>query len=112
MPTSDNEEGTMAGLVAPTGGVVVGTMYLISGILVLAQTAADAAATFTGKFRGLIKNAVKHGATGKAFVVGQIAYWDATNKRFTPSATGNTARGYAASVAAATDTVVDIILLN
>lgn len=110
--TSDNDEMTMDGLVAPTGGVTVGTCYLISGVLVMAMTAADAAATFTGKYRGKLKGVTKTGATGKAWVTGQAVYWDNSAKSWTSTATGNTKKGYAAAIATAAATTGDVILAN
>jgi predicted RecA/RadA family phage recombinase len=110
--TSDNDEMTMSNLVAPTGGVTVGTCYLIGGVLVMAMTAADAAATFTGKYRGKLKGVTKTAGTGKAWTAGATLYWDNSAKSWTTTATGNTKKGYADAIAAASATVGDVRLAN
>lgn len=110
MPRSDNFEDCISAL-APTGGVVAGTMYRIGATLGLAMTTADAGAYFTFKIRGRVNAAVKLGASGQAMAAGAIAYWDATNKRFTVTASGNKDHGVTvAEPAAATAAVVDVIL--
>jgi predicted RecA/RadA family phage recombinase len=58
-----------------------------------------------GEYTGVPK------ATGAAWVVGDILYWDATAKNFTKTATNNTRVGVA-TVAAATGDAVGTIKLN
>jgi predicted RecA/RadA family phage recombinase len=43
-----------------------------------------------------------------AIAQGDTVYWDATNKKITDTSSGNTAAGYAAAAAAATDEVIDV----
>lgn len=47
-------------------------------------------------------------ATGEAWTPGDLLYWDATNKRFTKTSSGNTLRGmvYEAAISGATSGVV------
>ncbi len=87
MPLSDNFEDCISAL-APTGGVVAGTMYRIGNTLGMAMTSADAGAYFSFKIRGRIKNAPKYALSGQGMAAGAIGYWDVTNKRFTVTATG------------------------
>lgn len=110
MPRSDNFEDTIQ-VLAPTGGVVAGTMYRINGRLCMAMTSADAGDNFTAKITGRISGAPKYGATGQAMASLSRPYWDATNKRFTASSTGNKDHGViVAEAATATATTVDVIL--
>lgn len=49
-------------------------------------------------------------ATGETWAVGAQLYWDNTNKRFTTTASGNTAWGRAAAVQASGDTAGAVLL--
>ena len=44
--------------------------------------------------------------------MGQAVYWDNTNKRFTTTASGNTACGFALAPALAGDTVTPLFLFK
>jgi len=46
--------------------------------------------------------------TGTAIAQGADVYWDATNKKITNSSSGNTAAGYAAAAAKATDETITV----
>lgn len=71
-------------LVAPGGGVTAGTGVLISNQFVIPQT--TAAATFT--FDGYVTGVHSHAKIGsQAWAVGDVVYWDDTNKWFTKTAT-------------------------
>jgi len=60
-----------------------------------------------------VYNVTKHGAgSGQAWSVGTALYWDATNTRFTTTASGNTLAGYAyaAATSAATSGQIKLLL--
>lgn len=48
----------------------------------------------------------------EAWAVGQVLYWDNTNKRLTTTASGNTKCGQALQPALAADTVAPLFLFN
>jgi predicted RecA/RadA family phage recombinase len=110
MPRSDNFEGCIE-VLAPSGGVVAGTMYRIGNTLGLAMTTADAGAKFVFKVAGRVAAAPKLNTTGNSFAAGAMPYWDATNKRFTAVSSGNKDHGViVAEPAASTAATVDVIL--
>lgn len=112
MPRSDNFEDRIEAL-APSGGVVAGTMYRIGNTLGLAMTTADAGAKFSFKIRGRVAAAPKLNTTGNAFAAGARPFWDNTNKRFTASSSGNKDHGVVVAEAAiSTAATVDVILLG
>ena len=51
-------------------------------------------------------------ATGAAWAVGDLLYWDATAKKFTKTATSNTACGYALQPAGSADAVSPLIAFD
>lgn len=89
---------------APTGGVVRGKLYLISGMYVMASETAAAGVTFRGR-TGLMQ-ATKATGTGKSFVVGEKVYVLAN--QINKSATGAVLVGVCRKAAATTDAVIDI----
>jgi predicted RecA/RadA family phage recombinase len=107
--TSDNFDG-FAEFVAPTAGVVVGVLILISGTVVLPMETAAATVSFVGKCAGRVKNAVA--TTSQAWVAGQKLYWISGTATLTTSSTGNTLIGYAAAIKGSAAAVGDVILLQ
>jgi predicted RecA/RadA family phage recombinase len=107
--TSDNFNDVLE-FVAPTGGVTVGVLVLISGVVVLPLATAAATVAFPGKCSGRVKNAVA--TTSQAWVAGQTLYWISGTATLTTSATGNTKIGYAAAIKASAAAVGDVILLQ
>lgn len=87
---------------APTGGVIRGKIYLISGTYVVARETKDAAAAFIGG-TGVIW-ATKAAATGKSFVLGEKVY--ALANVVNKTATGAVPIGVCRQAAAATDTSI------
>lgn len=49
-------------------------------------------------------------ATGETWAVGDQLYWDATNKKFTKTSSGNTLFGVALSVSASGDTSGSVLI--
>ena len=100
--------------IAPAGGVVAGSVYLVQNTLYLALSTAAAAATFvgfalfTGTSNKLLQNAVK--VSGQAWAAGVNIYWDNAAKNFTTTSAGNTLVGVAANAQLSGDVLADIIL--
>jgi predicted RecA/RadA family phage recombinase len=59
-----------------------------------------------GLFRGIAK------ATGEAWTLGALLYWDNTNFRFTTTSSGNSDVGACAGLAAASGDTTGTVLLN
>jgi predicted RecA/RadA family phage recombinase len=76
MSTAFVQQGDVLTLTAPTGGVVAGKIYAVNGLVVVAQTTADAGADFDGYLTGVV-NAAKTSA--QAWVPGQDVFLDTTN---------------------------------
>jgi len=79
-------------LVAPAGGVTAGTGVKIGAIIAIPSTDAAEGETFNGDTEGCFEHAA---ATGQAWAVGAVVYWDDTNKVFTTTSTSNTKAGVA-----------------
>lgn len=79
-------------LVAPSGGVTAGTGVKIGSIIAIPSITAAEGETFNGDTEGCFEHAA---ATGQAWALGALVYWDDTNKVFTTSASGNTKAGVA-----------------
>ena len=87
--------------VAPSGGVVSGTAYLIQNLLVVAQHDAAQDANFEGLAVGVV---VLPKATGQTWEAGAKVYWDDSAKKITTTAMSNTLVGTADAAAATGDT--------
>lgn len=99
--------------IAPGGGVVAGSVYLVQNTLYLALNTVAATFVFQGAVLfncpgKILQNAVK--VAGQAWVAGQNIYWDNTAKNFTTVLTSNTLIGVAANAQASADVLADIIL--
>lgn len=77
---------------APSGGVVSGTGVLIGALLVIPQASAAVGERFNGITQGIVSHAK---AASQAWTEGAKVYWDATNKVFTTTSSGNTLAGVA-----------------
>jgi predicted RecA/RadA family phage recombinase len=107
MATNFIQPGDSLDIPAPSGGVVSGSAYLIGAIVLVAQTTAAQGVTATFRTHGVWRLPK---ATGAAWTVGAILYWDNTAKNFTTTASGNTKAGYAAKAAASGDTFGEVAL--
>lgn len=105
------QEGTALDLTAPTGGVVSGVAYKIGAIIAVAAITAAAGETFAGYTEGVYDLAAEGAATGQDLAVGDLVYYDATNKRVTKTVTGMTLCGVAVAAKASTDTVARVKLI-
>lgn len=89
------QHGDTLDLVAPSGGVVSGRCVKVGVIIAIAAVTAAEGVTFAGKTTGCIEHAA---ATGQAWTVGQLLYWDDTAKVFTSTSSGNTKAGHAIAI--------------
>ena len=96
--------------IAPSGGVVSGSAYLIGSLLVVAQTTAAEGAEFEGLVEGVV---TLPKTDGQAWTVGQKLYWDAGNACCTNVATAGQLIGVAdAAVAVTAGLVTGNVRLN
>ncbi len=89
-------EGDTLSLAAPYN-VSSGGGFLVGSIFAVAANDALSGANVQGKTRGLI-TLTKHSA--EAWTVGELLYWDDTNKYVTATSTSNKLIGVAAAAAA------------
>lgn len=94
-------------LTAPTGGVVRGKLYLISGIYVMARETADAGDSFLAACHGPIE-VTKATGTGKSFVAGEEVF--ALSNVVNKTATGAALIGFAIAAAGISDSTVKVFL--
>lgn len=104
------QEGESLSLIAPAGGVVSGTGYMIGGLFVVALTTAAAGAAFTGRTRGVFSMPKASAGSGKAFTAGETLFWDNSNKRFDKTGAGFFAAGVATEDAATTGATVKVMI--
>lgn len=98
-------------LTAPSGGVVSGKGYLIGGLFLVAAVTAAEGVNFTGKRTGVFEFPAQTHASTQALAVGDVAYWDDTNKRVTKTATGNTVIGVVVEAKASTAATAKVVLV-
>ncbi len=100
-------EGDTLTLIAPSGGVVAGTGYVIGSLFVVALVTASAGATFAGMTEGVFRMNKNTHASTKAFTAGEAIFWDnGTDKRWDKTGSGFFQVGVAVAAAASTDTTV------
>lgn len=95
-------------LTAPSGGVTAGTAVLIGQALVIPLDDAAEGDSFRGAIGGTWSGLAK--ATGAAWTVGAVLYWDDGNARFTTTASGSQRAGVAHAAAASGDTTGSVRL--
>lgn len=102
------QEGLALDLIAPVGGVVSGKTVKIGAIIAVPGTTQDEGEAFAGWTEGVYE---VDSNTGTAWAVGDVIYWDDTNKRFTKAVTDNTKAGIAveAKLAAAVTGKVKLV---
>ena len=105
------QSGEMLDLVAPSGGVVAGKLYLIGGLLVVASVTADAGVTFSGATEGVFDLDAKSTDT---FAPGDPVYWDAATNggQVTSTATSNTFVGAATEAKGSGDVTLTVNLFE
>jgi predicted RecA/RadA family phage recombinase len=108
MATNLVQEGDVLDLIAPSGGVVSGSGYVIGSLYVVALTAAAASAAFRGAWEGVFLMNKNAAGSGKAFTAGEAVFWDDTNKRWDKTATGFYQIGVVVEAALTTDTTCKV----
>jgi predicted RecA/RadA family phage recombinase len=91
---------------APTGGYTRGLIYNITDCYAVARETVAASADCKMALHGAV-TITKNTGTGKSFAVGDKVYMDASTKKATPNATGNTLVGFAIAAASTSATTVD-----
>lgn len=105
------QEGNSLDLVAPSGGVVAGTGYLFGAIFAVAAITAAEGAAFAGWTEGVYGLTAATHASTQAISRGGVVYWDASAKKCTATAAGNTAIGVAVEDKISTVALVKVKLL-
>lgn len=95
---------------AATLATVAKVIHVHNAKAFIPLNSADAGASNEHVFQSEVSDVAK--ATGEAWAVGQLLYWDNTNKRITTTSAGNTLCGQALQPALAPDTVSPIFLFN
>lgn len=93
-------------IVAPVGGVVSGSAYLVGAKVCIAFDTAAAGVTVVVFTEGVFE--VPKAAV--AIAQGALVYWDDVAKKFTTVAGGNTLCGYAFTAAAAGDVTFQVLI--
>jgi len=92
------DSGDVIDITAPSGGTTSGVGVLLTklfGIAVTTQLVGETASIVT---RGTFDHTAEGAGSGQAWAVGDIVYWDDTNKRLTKTSSGNTRVGVAVAV--------------
>jgi predicted RecA/RadA family phage recombinase len=93
--------------VAPSGGVVSGTAYLIQDLLVVATVTAAEGASFEGMLVGVF---TLPKTTGEAWDAGEKLWWDDSTKKLTTTAGSNKIVGTADAAAESADATGNVRL--
>lgn len=109
MATTFVREGDVFEVVAPSGGLVKGNVYVAGNAfgVVLANTASGATAQLR---TGGVWDLPKLNAASMSMAVGANVHWDATGTNATTSATNNLKIGVCLSAVGNTDTTVRVRL--
>ncbi len=102
------QDGIALTLTAPYALATSGLMFKVGSIIAVAQSAALNGATVVGVVEGVF-DAVK--LTTDVVTLGQVLYWDDTNKRLTTTASTHAKAGYATEAASGSATTVKIRLV-
>lgn len=103
------QPGDTLDLTAPTGGLASGQAHLFGGIFGVAAKSAAQGEKVAVKVEGVF---TLPKATGGGLTEGQKAYWDATAKKITATATDNTLIGHAVEPAATGATTATVRIAN
>lgn len=95
-------------LIAGVGGVVGGSIVKQGSLIGVVVASAAEGDQYTLSLKGAYESLPK--ATGAAWVVGDMLYWDATNSVLTKTGTNNTFAGYAYAAAQSGDALGSILL--
>ncbi len=109
MATNYRQPGSVLPFIAPSGGVVSGTAYVIGGRVLVALVSAAEGETFSGQICG-VWSVPKTGS--QAWTAG-VAVYVTSGGVFTTSSGGNTAAGWATeAVAGGAGDTTGLVLLN
>lgn len=108
MANNFKHPGKVMSFVAPAGGVVSGTAYLIGGLLVVALETASAGDKFDGDCEGVWTLPKAAGA----WTEGELLYWDNAAKNVTTTSTSNYRIGCAGEGGAASGDATGPVRLN
>jgi predicted RecA/RadA family phage recombinase len=103
------QDGNVLDMIAPSGGVVSGTGYLIGSIFGVAIVTAAQTETFALQTTGVWNLPTASGA-GTDWTAGTKVYWDNTAKNVTKTSSGNTFIGFGLAAKATADTAANIRL--
>lgn len=106
MATNFTQPGDVLELTAPSGGVTKSVAHQIGELIVIPLSTAAEGETFQGATRGVWSGLAK--ATGAAWTVGAVLYWDGDT--FTTVASENQRAGVAAAAAGSDDTTGSVRL--
>jgi predicted RecA/RadA family phage recombinase len=95
------QNGDYIDVVAGGGGLVGGAFYIANGLRGVVSADAASGQPSTVCTRGVF---TLPKATGEAWAVGALLYWDSGNSRFTTTVGSNTLAGFAAAAALSADT--------
>lgn len=104
--------GDVLTIIAPSGGVVSGTGYLIGTMFGVAESTQAAGELFAFRIKGKVKLPK---AASQAWAICVKVYWDDTAKNVTTTSSGNSLIGAAAEVAtsaASGDGIIGYVVLN
>lgn len=104
------QPGKILDFVAGAGGVAVNVPLLVNGYFVVPQADAAEGETYSGAVEGVFEFPAATHATTQAGAQGVAAYWDATNKRITVTATDNTKVGIFAAAKASLSAVASVYI--
>ena len=102
MATEILSERYSAGKHAHTAATTAKSFYTINGQVMMAMNSESANVDNIFVYRADKLRVPK--ATGQAWALGNLIYWDSTNSNFTTTATGNDLAGIVAEAAASGDT--------
>ena len=95
--------------IAPTGGVIKDAMVLIGNMVVVPIATTAQTLPFSAHTEGVFTT-VK--ATGAAWAIGQVLYWDTANSNWVTAQSATARRAGFAAAAALTGDVVGTVKLN
>lgn len=101
------QPGRIIDIATPVGGLVSGQFYLLGALGGVAETTQAAGETVSLCREGVF---TLPKATGETWAQGDQLYWDATNKKFTKTSSGNTKYGIANAAQVSGDTSGAVIL--
>ncbi len=110
MATNQVQEGRILTLVAPSGGVVSGSGYVIGSLFVVALVTAAEGESFAGATEGVFAMTKVAAGSGKAFTAGEHVWYNNTSKAWDKTGSGLYQIGVAVDAAATTATTCNVMI--